>query len=118
MAFGLTAYVSRCRSPFTAQGFASQVLVRLSWAGFHPQGSYKRFFNSPHVCLSSSSKLLGTIPGILPKLPARVGEQVVGHRLRIGNADHGCVPAVSVVSSVERPLAFMRLAVIGGTFFA
>ena len=42
MAFGLAAYVSRIGFPPTRKaGF--QVLVRLSWAGFHPQGSYKRF---------------------------------------------------------------------------
>ena len=42
MAFGLAAYVSRCWLPVTAKtGF--QVLVKLSWAGFHPQGSDKRF---------------------------------------------------------------------------
>ena len=38
-----------------------QVLVRLSWAGFHPQGSDKRFQLTSCV-LASSSKLLGTIP--------------------------------------------------------
>jgi hypothetical protein len=42
MAFGLAAYVSRFGFPPTRKtGF--QVLVRLSWAGFHPQGSDKRF---------------------------------------------------------------------------
>ena len=42
MAFGLAAYVSRIGFPPTRKaGF--QVLVRLSWAGFHPQGSDKRF---------------------------------------------------------------------------
>lgn len=46
MAFGLAAYVSRIGFPPTRKaGF--QVLVRLSWAGFHPQGSDKRF--STHV---------------------------------------------------------------------
>ena len=42
MAFGLAAYVSRlgCPSPRKAR---FQVLARLSWAGFHPQGSDKRF---------------------------------------------------------------------------
>ena len=48
MAFGLTAYVSRCWLPATAQG-SLPVLVRLSWAGFHPQGSDKRF--STHFML-------------------------------------------------------------------
>ena len=37
-----------------------QVLVRLSWAGFYPQGSDKRF-QLTSCGLSSSSKLLGTI---------------------------------------------------------
>ena len=42
MAFGLAAYVSRVGFPPPRKtGF--QVLVRLSWAGFHPQGSDKRF---------------------------------------------------------------------------
>ena len=42
MAFGIAAYVSQCWLPATGKaGF--QVLVRLSWAGFHPQGSGKRF---------------------------------------------------------------------------
>ncbi len=42
MAFRLAAYVSRIGFPPTRKaGF--QVLVRLSWAGFHPQGSGKRF---------------------------------------------------------------------------
>lgn len=42
MAFGLAAYVSRmgCPSPRKAR---FQVLVKLSWTGFHPQGSDKRF---------------------------------------------------------------------------
>jgi hypothetical protein len=42
MAFGFAVYVSRlgCPSPRKTR---FQVLVRLSWAGFHPQGSYKRF---------------------------------------------------------------------------
>ncbi len=42
MAFGLAVYVSRlgCPSPRKTR---FQVLVRLSWAGFHPQGSDKRF---------------------------------------------------------------------------
>lgn len=42
MAFGLAVYVSRlsCLSPRKTR---FQVLVRLSWAGFHPQGSNKRF---------------------------------------------------------------------------
>ncbi len=48
MAFGLAAYVSRIGFPPTRKtGF--QVLARLSWAGFHPQGSDKGFFNSLHV---------------------------------------------------------------------
>ena len=59
MAFGLAAYVSRIGFPPTRKaGF--QVLVRLSWAGFHPQGPDKRFLNLLHVGCSSSSKLLGT----------------------------------------------------------
>ena len=59
MAFGLAAYVSRIGFPPTRKaGF--QVLVRLSWAGFHPQGPDKRFLNLLHVGYSSSSKLLGT----------------------------------------------------------
>ena len=59
MAFGLAAYVSRLGYPSPRKaGF--QVLVRLSWAGFHPQGSDKRFLNLLHVGYSSSSKLLGT----------------------------------------------------------
>ena len=42
MAFGLTAYVSRMGYPSPRKaGF--QALVKLSWAGFHPQSSYKRF---------------------------------------------------------------------------
>ncbi len=42
MAFGLAAYVSRLGYPSPRKaGF--QALVRLSWAGFHPQGSDKRF---------------------------------------------------------------------------
>ena len=41
----------------------SQALVNLSWAGFHPQGSDKRF-QLTSCGLSSFSKLLGTIPGI------------------------------------------------------
>jgi len=42
MAFGLAAYVSRIGFPPTRKaGF--QVLVKLSWAGFYPQSSYKRF---------------------------------------------------------------------------
>src|SRR5271166_2087776 len=42
MAFGLAAYVSRMGYPSTRKaGFP--VLVRLSWAGFDPQSSYKRF---------------------------------------------------------------------------
>ena len=43
MAFGLAAYVSRCWLPVTAQGWLLQVLVTPCWAGFHPQGSYRRF---------------------------------------------------------------------------
>jgi hypothetical protein len=35
-----------------------QMLIRLSWAGFHPQGSCKRF-QLASCGLSSSSKLLG-----------------------------------------------------------
>jgi hypothetical protein len=59
MAFGLAAYVSRIGFPPTRKaGF--QVLVRLSWAGFYPQGSVKRF-QLTSCELSSSSKLLGTI---------------------------------------------------------
>ena len=59
MAFGLAAYVSRIGFPPTRKaGF--QVLVTLSWAGFHPQGSDKRF-QLTSCRLSSSSKLLGTI---------------------------------------------------------
>jgi hypothetical protein len=59
MAFGLAAYVSRFGFPPTRKaGF--QVLVRLSWAGLHPQGSDKRF-QLTSCGLSSSSKLLGTI---------------------------------------------------------
>jgi hypothetical protein len=42
MAFGLAAYVSRIGFPLTRKA-RFQVLVRLSWAGFHPQGSYERF---------------------------------------------------------------------------
>ncbi len=42
MAFGFAAYVSRIGFPPTRKaGF--QVLVRLSWAGFYPQSSGKRF---------------------------------------------------------------------------
>ena len=42
MAFGLATYVSRFGFPPTRKaGF--QVLVRLSWAGFYSQSSYKRF---------------------------------------------------------------------------
>ena len=42
MAFGLATYVSRIGFPPTRKaGF--QVLVRLSWAGFYPQSSFKRF---------------------------------------------------------------------------
>ncbi len=42
MAFGFAAYVSRIGFPPTRKaGF--QALVTLSWAGFHPQGFYKRF---------------------------------------------------------------------------
>jgi len=59
MAFGLAAYVSRIGFPPTRKaGF--QVLVRLSWAGFDPQSSYKRF-QLTSCGVSSSSKLLGTI---------------------------------------------------------
>jgi hypothetical protein len=62
MAFGLAAYVSRIGFPPTRKaGF--QVLVKLSWAGFYPQGSDKRF-QITSCGLSSFSKLLGTIPGI------------------------------------------------------
>jgi hypothetical protein len=59
MAFGLAVYVSRLGYPSPRKtGF--QVLVRLSWVGFHTQGSAKRFLNLLHVGYSSSSKLLGT----------------------------------------------------------
>ena len=48
MAFGLTAYVSRLGYPSPRKaGF--HLLVRLSWTGFYPQGSFKRF--STHVML-------------------------------------------------------------------
>jgi hypothetical protein len=51
-----------CPSPRKAR---FQVLVRLSWAGFHPQSSAKRF--STHILfVSSSSKLLGTITFFSP----------------------------------------------------
>jgi hypothetical protein len=43
MAFGLAAYVSRCRLPVTAQGSLPGAPLKLSWAGFHPQGSRERF---------------------------------------------------------------------------
>ncbi len=42
MAFGLAVYVSRLGYP-SPRKTRFQVLVRLSWAGFYPQGSYKRF---------------------------------------------------------------------------
>ena len=48
MAFGLAAYVSRVGFPPTPRKARFQVLVRLSWTGFHPQGSYERF----HDCIS------------------------------------------------------------------
>jgi len=60
MAFGLAAYVSRIGFPPTPRKAGFQVLVRLSWAGFYPQGSDKRF-QLTSCGLSSSSKLLGTI---------------------------------------------------------
>jgi hypothetical protein len=71
MAFGLTAYVSRCWLPVTAQGWlpgAGQALLdRLSPAGF-----LQKVFNSLHCALASSSKLLGTIPFSFPGV-RRVG---------------------------------------------
>ena len=45
---------------FSFPQFCRVVLVRLSWAGFYPQGSDKRF-QLTSCELSSSSKLLGTI---------------------------------------------------------
>jgi hypothetical protein len=70
MAFGFAAYVSRIGFPPTRKaGF--QVLVRLSWAGFYPQGSDKRF-QLTSCELSSSSKLLGTIRLTLCTLPSKV----------------------------------------------
>ena len=59
MAFRLAAYVSRLGYP-SPRKTRFQVLVRLSWVGFHPQGSDKRF-QLTSCGLSSSSKLLGTI---------------------------------------------------------
>jgi hypothetical protein len=55
MAFGLAAYVSRLGYPSPRKaGF--QALVRLSWAGFHPQGSNKRFqFTSCVILLFQTS---------------------------------------------------------------
>jgi hypothetical protein len=43
MAFGFAAYVSRDGFPPDRARLASGCLVKLSRAGFHPQGSNKRF---------------------------------------------------------------------------
>jgi hypothetical protein len=75
-----------------------QVLVRLSWAGFHAQGSDQRFLNLLHLGYSSSSKLLGTTTLWCKKCirSRRVHEAVrvqIRKNRRIGRSKDPRVPA-------------------------